>query len=138
MICYFRRYSDEGWKSFCLVPCPWNFLSAIWLMNNRPSGFFHIYRLKVKNLYKFLIGSTTYWKIQYIFLCLALSPRLVGRLRCISINRFVGWSFGSILEYSWTQCTVFVEIVWGRIRVTQWSRKFDRWLTWAICASCTA
>ena len=29
-------------------------------------GFF-IYRLKVKNLYKFLIGSTTYWKIQYFF-----------------------------------------------------------------------
>ena len=117
-----------------LVPCPWNFPLA---QIDGPGFFIYIQFIKSEESLQ-VFDWFDYLLEDSIFFCLALSPSvLVGRLRC-SIYRCSSCLLVLILEYSWTQCTVFVEIVWGRIRVTQWSRKFDRWLTWAICASCTA
>ena len=56
--------------------------------------FLYIYSsLKVKNLYKFLIGSTTYWKIQYFFVwhCLPVCWSVGCAVRYIGVRR-VYWS----------------------------------------------
>ena len=128
----FRRYSDEGWKSvWSRVP------EIIPLPRLMDRDFIYIQFVKSEESLQ-VFDWFDYLLEDSIFFCLALSPSvLVGRLRC-SIYRCSSCLLVLILEYSWTQCTVFVEIVWGRIRVTQWSRKFDRRLTWAICASCAA
>lgn len=86
----FRRYSDEGWKSvWSRVP------EIIPLPRLMDRDFLYIYSsLKVKNLYKFLIGSTTYWKIQYFFVwhCLPVCWSVGCAVRYIGVRR-VYWSW---------------------------------------------
>ena len=74
---WFVMFSTIQWWG--MKKCIWSRVPEIFpLPKLTDRDFLYIYSsLKVKNLYKFLIGSTTYWKIQYFLF--GIVSQCVGR-----------------------------------------------------------
>ena len=91
---WFVMFSTLQWWG--MKKCIWSRVPEIFpLPKLMDRDFLYIYSsLKVKNLYKFLIGSTTYWKIQYFFVwhCLPVCWSVGCAVRYIGVRR-VYWSW---------------------------------------------